>query len=157
VYLETWGTDVVSIKNMKFGRQLMIGVSLLAFQNGLAQGAFAQDVSQQAQSPILFQFDISAQPLPQALTAFSDVTGIQILYTEQSIYGHDAPALAGEYSADEALGALLSGSNVDFSYTSENSITLRRNSASGDMGEVTLDTVEIIGTRQSRYDSRYAE
>jgi len=142
---------------MKFGRQLMIGVSLLAFQSGLAQGAFAQDVSQQAQSPILFQFDISAQPLPQALTAFSDVTGIQILYTEQSIYGHDAPALAGEYSADEALEALLSGSNVDFSYTSENSITLRRNSANGDMGEVTLDTVEIIGTRQSRYDSRYAE
>ncbi|KJE33845.1 hypothetical protein UF64_19375 [Thalassospira sp. HJ] len=148
---------MVSIKNMKLGRQLMIGVSLLAFQSALGQGAFAQDANQQTQSQKLFQFDIPAQPLPQALTAFSDVTGIQILYTEQSIYGHDAPALAGEYSADEALDALLSGSDVDFSYTSGNSITLRRKLANSDEGEVTLDTIEIIGTRQSRYDSRYAE
>ena len=148
---------MVSLKNMKLGRQLMIGVSVLAFQTAFAQGTFAQNANQQAQTQILFQFDISAQPLPQALTAFSDVTGIQILYTEQSIYGHDAPALTGKYTVDEALDALLWGSNVDFIYTSENSITLRPKTSNGDAGEVTLDTIVIIGTRQSRYDSRRAE
>ena len=81
----------------------MIGVSVLAFQTAFAQGTFAQNANQQAQTQILFQFDISAQPLPQALTAFSDVTGIQILYTEQSIYGHDVPALTGKYTVDEAV------------------------------------------------------
>lgn len=135
----------------------MIGVSLLAFQSAFVQGSFAQDANQQAQNQRLFQFDIAAQPLPQALTAFSDVTGIQILYTEQSIYEHNAPALNGEYTADQALDALLKGSNVNFNYTSENSITLQRETANGDESILTLDTIEVIGTRQSRYDSRHAE
>ncbi|HAY48186.1 MAG TPA: TonB-dependent siderophore receptor [Thalassospira sp.] len=142
---------------MKIGRQLMVGASLLAFQYAFAQGAFAQDADQQEQNQILFQFDISAQPLPQALTAFSDITGIQILYTEQSIYQHASSALVGEYTADQALDILLKGSNVEFSYTSANSITLHRLDANSDADEMTLDTIQVIGTRQSRYDSRYAE
>ncbi|WP_341652683.1 hypothetical protein, partial [Thalassospira sp.] len=84
--------------NMKIGRQLMVGISLLAFQSAFAQSTFAQDANQQEQNQTLFLFDLSPQPLPQALSAFSDVTGIQILYTEQSIYEHDAPALTGEYT-----------------------------------------------------------
>jgi len=148
---------VVSTKKMNIGRHLMVGVSVIALQGASADGVFAQTANQQGQNQIRFQFNIAAQPLPQALAAFSDVTGLQVLYTEQSIYQIEAQALQGEFTADQALNALLKDSNIEFSYTSANSITLRRRSAVSDDRDTTLDTLEIIGTRQSRYDSRRAE
>ena len=148
---------MVSTKKMNIGRHLMVGVSVIALQGASADGVFAQTANQQGQNQIRFQFNIAAQPLPQALAAFSDVTGLQVLYTEQSIYQIEAQALQGEFTADQALNALLKDSNIEFSYTSANSITLRRRSAVSDDRDTTLDTLEIIGTRQSRYDSRRAE
>ncbi|WP_354378212.1 TonB-dependent receptor [Thalassospira sp. MBR-102] len=148
---------MASLKKMKMGRQLMLGISLLALNCSFMEVAIAQDGNQESESRTSFQFDIPAQSLPKALTVFSEITGIQILYTEQYVYSQSVSALRGEYTADGALHALLKGSGVDFSYTSSNSITLKRQVTATEAGDLTLDTIEVIGTRQSRYDSRYAE
>lgn len=63
------------------------------------------------QSPI--RFDIPAQPLSSALDALRTQSNIQILYSADLIGNRSAPALKGEFSAQEALERLLKGTGLD--------------------------------------------
>ncbi|WCM52248.1 TonB-dependent receptor [Pseudomonas sp. WJP1] len=90
-----------------------LGVSALSFAaltllplNGAmaAQAGTAQST--------LFSFSMAAKPLPQALSDFSHVTGISVVYTDEAPYGLTAPALNGQLSAEQALQRLLSGSGL---------------------------------------------
>jgi iron complex outermembrane receptor protein len=55
-----------------------------------------------------------AKPLPQALSDFSHVTGISVVYTDEAPYALNAPAVDGQLSAEQALQRLLSGSGLTF-------------------------------------------
>ncbi|EJN35551.1 TonB-dependent siderophore receptor [Pseudomonas sp. GM78] len=90
-----------------------LGVSALSFAaltllplNGAmaAQAGTAQST--------LFSFSMAAKPLPQALSDFSHVTGISVVYTDEAPYGLTAPALNGQLRAEQALQRLLSGSGL---------------------------------------------
>src|SRR5437868_1501818 len=61
-----------------------------------------------------FSFSMAAKPLPQALSDFSRVTGISVVYTDEAPYGLNAPAVNGQMSAEQALQRLLSGSGFTF-------------------------------------------
>lgn len=90
-----------------------LGVSALGFA-ALAllplNGAMAAPAST-AQSA-LFSFSMVAKPLPLALSDFSHVTGISVVYTDEAPYGLNAPALNGQLSAEQALQRLLGGSGL---------------------------------------------
>lgn len=71
--------------------------------------ALAQDASQQ-QSAALFDFNLPAKPLPQALNDFSRLTGLSVVYTDEAPFGLQATAVNGRMSADQALQQLLADS-----------------------------------------------
>lgn len=97
----------------------------------LAQNADASRTAAGAPSQQLYPFDIPAQPLSQALADLSAVTGLQVLYTEQSAFQHTSPALHGSYSTAEALRYLLAGSGLVMRFTGESSVTLAPASQGG--------------------------
>ncbi|NBB57667.1 TonB-dependent siderophore receptor [Pseudomonas sp. ODNR1LW] len=92
-----------------------LGVSALSFA-ALAllplNGAMAAQASPGQSS--LFSFSMVAKPLPQALSDFSHVTGISMVYTDEAPYALNAPAVDGQLSAEQALQRLLSGSGLTF-------------------------------------------
>jgi iron complex outermembrane receptor protein len=90
-----------------------LGVSALSFA-ALAllppNGAMAAPAS--TLQSALFSFSMVAKPLPEALSDFSHVTGISVVYTDEAPYGLNAPALNGRLSAEQALQQLLGGSGL---------------------------------------------
>ncbi len=143
---------------------LWLPVSLLALIP--AQDVTAQDVAGQAsriaqapvqapvqvqapaplpagQSASTFNFNIPAQPLPQAIAAFSSATGLQVLYSEPAAFDHAAPALRGVHTARQALTLLLDGSGLIARYTTATTITLERLSRSSGDGAVILSPIMV--------------
>jgi len=106
-------------------RALAAAIALLAVPT---LPAMAQDNADQPpavdQAEQTYAFDIPAQPLARAITDFSAVTGVQVLYTEQAKVDHTAPALQGNYTVNQALQRLLAGTGVNYRFTGENSVTL---------------------------------
>lgn len=87
-----------------------LGVSALSFA-ALALLPLNVAMAAQAGAPqsTLFSFSMVAKPLPQALSDFSRITGISVVYTDEAPYGLTAPALNGQLSAEQALQRLLGG------------------------------------------------
>ena len=86
---------------------MMVGLALSPLSVALAQGAAQQ------QSVALFDFNLPAKPLPQALNDFSRVTGLSVVYTDDAPFGLQAPAVKGRMSADHALQQLLAQSSFN--------------------------------------------
>lgn len=86
------------------------------------------------------EFAIAAQPLPQALAAFTRVTGLALVYTEDAAYQVQAPAVNGRMSAEQALAQLLAGSGLGYAQVNPGTLTLvpRAND-----GALNLDAVNI--------------
>ena len=78
-----------------------LGASVLAV-SGLALLPLSVAQAQEQQSA-QFNFALAAKPLPQALSDFSRVTGISVIYTDEEPYGLSAPAVSGQMSATQAL------------------------------------------------------
>ncbi|MDH4607507.1 TonB-dependent receptor [Pseudomonas sp. BN102] len=114
--------------------------ALLPLAVGAAGAAGAQAAA------TAYDFAIPAQPLPQALNAFSRVTGLSVVYTDEAPYGFNAPAVNGRMSADEALGKLLAGSGFTWRQAGAGTLTLE---PLGNDGAMKLDAVNI--------DSRLAQ
>ncbi|CRM45148.1 TonB-dependent receptor [Pseudomonas poae] len=89
-----------------------LGASVLAV-SGLALLPLAVAQAQEQQSA-RFNFALAAKPLPQALSDFSRVTGLSVIYTDDAPYGLNAPAVSGQMSATEALQRLLGNSGFTF-------------------------------------------
>nr|WP_081668092.1 TonB-dependent receptor [Pseudomonas resinovorans] len=122
---------------------LLLAGALLPLAAGVAQAASAQA------SATAYDFAIPAQPLPQALNAFSRVTGLSVVYTVDAPYGLTAPAVNGRMSANEALGRLLAGSGLTWRQAGAGTLTLE---PGGNDGALKLDAVNI-DSRLSRVDS----
>lgn len=75
-----------------------------------------------AQAPAV-RVDIAAQPLGQALAAFTQATGLSLVYGG-ALPQVQAPAVQGEMPAVEALDRLLAGSGLAWRRTGPNSVTL---------------------------------
>jgi outer membrane receptor protein involved in Fe transport len=62
-----------------------------------------------------FHFDLPPQELGVALRSVAEETGINLIVPSALIEHRQAPALHGDYSADQAIAALLEGSGLTFS------------------------------------------
>ncbi|MBK5417069.1 TonB-dependent siderophore receptor [Pseudomonas sp. TH31] len=71
-----------------------------------------------------FNFAMAAKPLPQALSDFSRITGISVVYTDEAPYGLNAPAISGQMSAEQAMQRFLSGSGFTFRRTDAHTLAL---------------------------------
>lgn len=71
-------------------------------------------------------FDIPAQPLAGALTAFARQSGWQILFNPEETRGLAAPALKGEIDNSAALAKLIAGSGLQIRPSGEGSYVIQR-------------------------------
>ncbi len=93
-----------------------------------------------------YSFAIAAQPLPQALSAFSRVTGLSLVYSDDAPYSLQAPAVRGEMSAEQALSQLLQGSGYTFRRADERTLTLQPVPSDGALN---LDATRVNGNIQA--------
>ena len=89
-------------------------------------------------------FDIAAQPLAQALTAFGRQSGTQIAVDTASVAGKTSGAVRGTMTVEQALRQLLAGTGLSFHFTSANAVTV---SALADLGTgaLQIDPVQVQG------------
>ncbi|HEY4093032.1 MAG TPA: STN domain-containing protein [Luteibacter sp.] len=79
------------------------------------------------------RFDIDAQPLAGALRAFSERTGIAVLFDDAVVSGRDSPGLHGEAAPRDALRILLVGTDLSAHFSSMNAFTV--NATPAEAGE----------------------
>ncbi|WP_315808378.1 TonB-dependent receptor [Pseudomonas sp. C9-3] len=113
---------------------VVLGAALVAAQ---APSAWAENAAAGTALQARFGFAIAAQPLPQALSEFSRVTGLSVVYTDEAPYDLKAPAVSGQLSANDALNRLLAGSGYRFRALDGSTLTLER---------VPTDTLSLTDT-----------
>jgi iron complex outermembrane receptor protein len=109
-----------------------------------------------AEAPI--QFDIPAQDLSRALSAFTAQSHIQVLYEGDVAEGLRSAPLKGAYTPERALKALLTGTPVHARFTGARTVTLERAAQSPSPesdagGAVVLGKVTVSATAADGYDS----
>ena len=122
-----------------------LGVSALSF-SALALLPLSMALAAEAgtdQQRTQFSFALAAKPLPQALSDFSRITGISVVYTDEAPYGITAPAVSGQMSAEQALQRLLSGSGFTFRRTDGHTLVLEPLPTAGtlNLGATTITSV----------------
>ncbi|MDD0841748.1 TonB-dependent siderophore receptor [Pseudomonas sp. Gutcm_11s] len=104
----------------RLARTLLAGALLAAIAPLHAQAAEAGAEQRQ------YQFDIAAQPLLDALGEFTATTGIAVLRAADESLSAPAPAVRGQYSAEQALQLLLQGSGLSIRHNAQGALTLQR-------------------------------
>jgi iron complex outermembrane recepter protein len=94
-----------------------------------------------AQASRVVAFDIPAQPLGAALTAFGRQSGLQIAVDTAAVAGKNSGAVVGAMSLEQALRQLLLGTGLTFQFTSATAVTVA--GASVAPGAMQLDPVRV--------------
>lgn len=128
-------------------KSLGMASALLLGQVGLPLLAQAAEPGSAGAYAGEYDFAIAAQPLPQALNAFSRVTGLSVVYTAEAPYRLNAPAVSGRMSAEQALSRLLVGSGFTYRQAGAGTVTLEP-LATG--GALSIDAVNIDASRQAQ-------
>jgi iron complex outermembrane receptor protein len=121
-----------------------LGVSALRLSAlALLPLSVAMAAETSAQERTQFSFSMAAQPLPQALSDFSRITGISVVYTDEAPYGITAPAVSGQFSAEQAMQRLLAGSGFTFRRTDGHTLVLEPLPTAGalNLGATTITSV----------------
>lgn len=71
-----------------------------------------------------YRFDWPRQPLHNALQQYSQLTGDSVLYDSTQTANRSAPAIAGRYSARDALARLLAETDLQAHYTAPHALML---------------------------------
>lgn len=87
----------------------LAGAAFLAVQ-GVAHAAAVAESMKPGDK--IYQFDIPAEALGQALTDFSQASAQQIIFSESLVKGRRSPGLHGSYTTSQALNLLLTGTDL---------------------------------------------
>jgi len=87
-----------------------------------------------------FTFNLPAQPLPAALEAYSQTTGIDVAARSGLVSGRQAPGVQGEMTARAALEQLTAGTGFDFRFSGPNSAAIVEQTAESDGAILNGDT-----------------
>jgi iron complex outermembrane receptor protein len=95
----------MNLKRKTFRNGLLAATAIV----GLSAMALAAPASAQARE---YRFDMPSQPLSVALRQYGVIADQQLIFAERDVRGRTAPALTGDYSADQALKVLLTGAGL---------------------------------------------
>ncbi|AOH85806.1 hypothetical protein AWL63_19480 [Sphingomonas panacis] len=112
----------------------------------VAIGTLAPTATAFAQAQRRVEYQIDAGDLGDALKAVSRQSGKEIIFTSEAILGRTAPALHGAYNADEAVRALLRGSNLVAQFRKDVIIIRGRSEPSGDLADRSAVPTDIVVT-----------
>lgn len=103
------------------GSPLLSGLLLLcaAAVASLPINSQAQDLSPREQP-----YEIPAQGLAEALIAYSDQSGVQVVTSGYDLVDRDTAGISGTYTAATALDALLAGSGMEYRIVGESTVAL---------------------------------
>ena len=95
--------------------------------------------------------DIPAQPLAQALTAFANQTGLQLVYVSGVVRNKKSHAVSAGLGTDAALAQLLQGTGLKFQYLTASGVRIlaappSARATPSPMGEESVEVI-ITGTR----------
>ena len=76
-----------------------------------------------------YRFDISAETLSQALRNYGQISGREIIFTQDLVEGKTVPALRGEFTAEEALQRLLQGTGLTVERSPSGALMIRHQAA----------------------------
>ncbi|MCG2840687.1 TonB-dependent receptor [Sandaracinobacter sp. RS1-74] len=157
---ELWGLSMFSTNEVsrpaatranRAGRiaWLMLGVS--AVTAIAANPAAAQDAATSGDQSV--RFDISAQSLDGAITAFGLQSGLRVSADQALLAGLQSSGVSGNFTPAEALSRLLTGTGVTFRWVDGRSVALEsapQMSSSGGNGSITLGPVRVEGEGSGR-------
>jgi len=103
---------------MKSSRTLKAALLGSAFGAGIATAAYAE------------RFDIPAGDLNAALDAYASTTGTQLVVSSDAVRGVKTHGVSGDYSSDEALSRILSGTGFIVHHKPGTSVIVRDRSSS---------------------------
>lgn len=72
-----------------------------------------------------YHFDLSSRTLSQALRAYGQISGQEIIFTEDVVAGMTSAPLHGEYTAQEALDQLLRGTGLTSQRSASDALMIR--------------------------------
>ena len=124
-----------SIGGMRY--RLMAAVAVAGIS--VASPAYAQDTTRQ-------DYQIEAQPLSEALRKVGRQSGREVMFPADAVNGKVAPRLSGSYTPDEAIRALLAGSDLDADFKPDVVIIRGRVAPSAALNEQPAEASDILVT-----------
>jgi len=82
----------------------------------------AQDIPDAARTH--YTFDVPAQPLPEALQSYGEITGVAVLIDARLLGGLRSTAVSGRYAPREALQRMLTGTGLAPHFVDNGAFTL---------------------------------
>ena len=129
-----------------------IGVAAVLIGAGPAPAQPIGPLAQTATGEARIAFDIPAQPLESAVTAFGFQSGYQVAVDQATLTGLRGNEVRGSFTPVEALSRLLAGTGVAYRLVDENSVTLVAASPGRtDDDVIQLNPVKVEGRSESAY------
>jgi iron complex outermembrane receptor protein len=115
---------------------------------GLGAIAISSPALAQQQSPRL-EYNLPAQGLGDALRAVARASQREIIFVSDAVRGRRAPQLQGSYTVEEAVHALLAGTDLVADFREDTVLVRGRDSASSEIAPQTTsdDAITITGSR----------
>ncbi len=118
-------------------RSLSLGLPAAVMVSALGTSLAAQAQSQ------TYEFNIGAQSLASALMQLADQTGLQVLYSPDTLGNLSTPGVRGRLSVDQAVRQLLGGTQLHYTLDGSTLTVLGQDNA----GAMTLDASVVSSTR----------
>lgn len=130
----------------------IVSISAAAAAALIACSAVAENAAGQT-------FVIPAQPLDQALAAFSVSTGLQMLYDSSLAAGRRSSPVSGAMQPREALVLMLAGTGLTARFTSAGAVVIYAGSTSAvTLNPITATAAPVVGRAGVNAEARaYAE
>src|SRR5437764_5852337 len=95
---------------------LLVGTSMISIAQPTAAAAAVQ-----ASHAVRF-YDIPAQPLGTALSAYAEMSGVDLVANPAAVKGKRSRAIRGNFSPEDALSEILRGTSLDYRMSSNGSV-----------------------------------
>jgi len=153
------GVGRKAVTDLKFLHRLLLATSLTGLvlipMQVFAQSQLETETAQASNTVLmvgdsLYRFDIASQALPGALFAFSQISGIDVVFDGSLPEGVAGMAVVGEMTAAAALDRLLLGSGLVWSAVNETAVTITPADTSVNQDGATITApVTVISSQQN--------
>ncbi|MDH4982606.1 STN domain-containing protein [Hyphomicrobium sp. D-2] len=99
-------------------------------------GAYAQQAST---ATAQISFNIPAQSLGSALTAFADRAGWKLLVPSSLVSGKSSAGVSGALTREQALNRLLAGTGLAYTFNGSDAVTITDPNAGGGQAGASVD------------------
>lgn len=120
----------------------LLAVAVALSIGGQPAPSFAEDAAPSART-ITRSYDIPAGPLGETLSRISRESGRTLSADPALLQGRNAPAVRGDYSAEQAAQVALAGSGLRLLVTGSGTLSVQ---PSNDSGALELGTLSVVGS-----------